>query len=60
MKIKVKVILPFFDAETKIKRKKNDVFEVTAKRLNDILRKGRYVEIIEDDASATVAKKTEK
>ncbi len=60
MKIKVRAILPFYDKEAKTKRKNGDVFDVTAKRFNEICCKGRYIEVVEDEAPATASKKTEK
>lgn len=61
MKLKAKVLYPFYDIEAKINRKTDDVFEVTAKRFNEICRKGRYVELVEEEETETTAtKKTEK
>ena len=60
MKIKVKVLIPFYDSEAKTSRKKDDVFEVTAKRFNEICRKGRYIEVVEEETETTATKKTEK
>lgn len=60
MKLKAKVLYPFYDSEAKTNRKTNDVFEVTAKRFNEICRKGRYVELVEEESETTATKKTEK
>ena len=62
MKLKVKVLYPFYDSEAKVMRttKENNVFEVTAKRFNEICRKGRYVEVVEEETATTATKKTEK
>ena len=54
--MKVKAIRPFFDKEAKIKRKQGEVFEASAKRVNEINSKGRYIELIEDEAPATTKK----
>lgn len=56
MKIKVKAIRGFYDKEAKIKRKQGEVFEASVKRVNEINSKGRYIELIEDEAPATTKK----
>ena len=60
MKIKAKVLYPFYDSKANKNRKTNDVFEVTARRFNEICRKGRFVELVEETAETTATKKTEK
>lgn len=54
--MKVKAIKAFFDKEAKIKRKQGEVFEASAKRVNEINRKGRYVDLVEEEAPATTKK----
>lgn len=57
--MKVKAIKTFYDKEAKIKRepgKAGEVFEASAKRVNEINRKGRYIELVEDEAPATTKK----
>lgn len=56
MKVKVKAIKTFFDKEAKIKRKQGEVFEASAKRVNEINHKGRYVELVEDETPVTTKK----
>ena len=46
--MKVKVLIPFRDKETKKAYKKGDIIDVTVKRFNEITTKGRYVELIEE------------
>lgn len=46
--IKAKVLIPFTDKETKQKRKKDDIIEVTAKRFNEITKAGRFIEAAEE------------
>ena len=46
--MKVKVIIPFRDKETKKKYKKGDIIDVTAKRYNEIVTKARFVELIRE------------
>ena len=46
--IKAKVLIPFTDKETGKEHKKGEVVEMTAARFNEITRKGRYVELVEE------------
>lgn len=54
--MKVIVINSFYDSEAKINRKKGDIVELSAKRINEINRKGRYIELCEDKAVTPTAK----
>lgn len=54
--MKVKAIRTFFDKEAKIKRKQGEVFETSAKRVNEINRKGRYIEVVEAETPVTTKK----
>lgn len=47
--MKVKVLIPFRDKETKKINKKNDVIDVSAKRFNEIITQGKYIELLEDE-----------
>ena len=46
--MKVKVLIPFCDKNTGKKYKKGDVIDITTKRFNEIAKKGRYLEVVED------------
>lgn len=46
--IKTKVLIPFTDKETKKHYKKGDIIDLTAKRFNEVLRKGKYIEAAEE------------
>ena len=46
--MKAKVLIPFTDKETGQSRKKGDVFNITAKRFNEITVKGRYIEAVDE------------
>lgn len=50
--MKVKVLIPFRDKETKKTHKKGDIIDVTAKRFNEITAKGKYIQPVEDEKSA--------
>lgn len=54
--MKVKAIVSFYDKEANKKRKQGEVFEASAKRVNEINSKGRYIELVEE----TLPKKKEK
>lgn len=47
--MKAKVLIPFKDKETKKDRKKGDIIDVTPKRFNEIIAKGRFIEAVEDE-----------
>ncbi len=51
--IKVKVIIPFNDKNTGKEYKKGDVVEMSAKRINEINSKGRYIVLVEEPAPAS-------
>lgn len=54
--MKAKVLIPFTDKETGQKRKKGDIFNVTANRFNEITAKGRYVEAVDEPVKANKEK----
>lgn len=45
--VEAKVLIAFTDKETNKKYKVGDTIKLTAKRFNEITRKGRYVELVE-------------
>ncbi len=55
--MKVKVLIPFNDKHTGKKYKKGDVFDATANRINEILEKGKYVQLVEEEKTPTTDKK---
>ncbi len=52
--MKVKVLIPFRDKETKKEYKKGEVIEITAKRCNEIMTAGRFIQLVEDEKPAKV------
>ena len=50
MKVKVKVLIPFRDKHTKKTYKKGEIIEVTAERFNEITAKGKYIQLVADEA----------
>ena len=58
--MKAKVLIPFMDKETGQKHKKGDVFNVTAKRFNEITAKGRYIEAVDEPAEPVNTNNKEK
>ena len=52
--MKVKVLIPFRDKETKKEYKKGDLIDVTVKRFNEITANGRYIQLVEDEKPAKV------
>lgn len=50
--MKAKCLIQFYDKDAKKVRKKGDIFDVTTKRFNEIISKGRYVEAVEDEKKA--------
>lgn len=46
--MKAKVLIPFKDKETKKDYKRNDIIDVTASRFNEIIRKGFFIEAVEE------------
>jgi hypothetical protein len=56
--MKAKVLIPFTDKETGQKRKKGDVFNVTAIRFNEIIAKGRYIEAVDEPVQTNNKEKT--
>ena len=55
--IKAKVLIDFYDKEAKKNRKKGEVIDITPVRFNEITRKGRYIEVCEETATAETKKK---
>ena len=49
--MKVVVLIPFCDKYTGEQYKKGDVFNITAKRFNEITQKGRYIQLVEEEES---------
>lgn len=50
--MKAKVVIPFNDKYTGKEYKKGDVIEVTAKRFNEITNKGKFIQLVEEEAPA--------
>lgn len=46
--MKAKVIIPFKDKYTGNGYNKGDVIEVTANRFNEITKKGKFIQLVED------------
>lgn len=46
--MKVRVCFEFYDSKAKKLRMPNEVFDVTVARFNEIIRKGHFVEAIEE------------
>lgn len=47
--MKAKVLREFTDKYTGVKYKKGKILDIPAKRFNEILEKGKYVEAFEDE-----------
>jgi hypothetical protein len=47
--MKVVVLIPFCDKYTGKNYKKGDIIEVTAKRFNEIVAKGKYIQPVEEE-----------
>lgn len=47
--IKVKALVQFYDKAEKKKRMKDEVFDVTPERFNEIIKKGRYIEAVAEE-----------
>ena len=50
--MKVKVRIQFYDTVNKKVQKVGDIIDVTPTRFNEILKKGRFVEAVEDNKPA--------
>ncbi len=46
--MKVKVLIPFTDKHTGAQHKKDDILEISAKRFNEIIGKGKFVEAVDE------------
>lgn len=46
--MKAKVLMRFRDKETKKLHEAGEIIDVTTKRVNEIMRKGGYIELIEE------------
>ena len=55
--MKIKVLIPFTDKHTGKKHKKGDIFDVSATRFNEITKKGKLVEPIDDEKEPETNKK---
>ncbi len=53
--MKVKVLIPFRDKYTGKVYKKGEVIEVTAARFNEITAKGKYIELVVEEAKQNKA-----
>lgn len=49
--MKAKVLIPFNDKYTGKEYKKDDVIDVTAKRFNEITKKGKFIQLVEESAA---------
>lgn len=56
--MKVQVLIPFTDKHTGKKHKKDDIFDASASRINEILAKDKYIKLVEEKPSTD--KKEEK
>lgn len=54
--LKATVLIPFTDKHTGKKHKKDDVLEITAKRFNEILEKGKLIQLVDDEPTTTKKK----
>jgi hypothetical protein len=52
--MKAKVLIPFRDKVTKKIYKKNEIIDVTVKRFNEIIAKGKYIQLIEENTTTAV------
>lgn len=56
--MKAKVLIKFYDSEAKVVRQKDETFDLTPARFNEITQKGRYIEAyVEPAKAATEASK---
>jgi hypothetical protein len=55
--MKAKVLIPFNDKVTGQHHEKGAVINLTAKRFNEITKKGRYIELVEEAAERKEEKK---
>lgn len=55
--IKVKVLIPFNDKYTGKQYKRGTILELTAKRINEINRKGSFIELVEEETTTTTTSK---
>ena len=49
--MKAKVLIPFNDKYTGKEYKKDDVIDVSAKRFNEITKKGKFIQLVEEAAT---------
>lgn len=57
--MKAKVLIPFRDKETGKLHKKGDIITLTSARFGEIIRKGDYIEAVEETATAKTKAKSE-
>ena len=58
--MKVKVLIPFRDKHTSTVYQAGDVVEMTATRYNEIVKKAKFVEPVDDEPATAKEKKTTK
>lgn len=54
--MKVKVLIPFNDKYTGKEHKKDEIFDVTAKRFNEITKKGKFIQPVEEETNKKESK----
>lgn len=57
--MKAKVLIAFFDTESKKKRNVGDIIDISTARFNEIIRKGLYIEAVEDTKTQSKTAKNE-
>lgn len=55
--MKVKAVVAFFDKAENKNRKQGETFEASATRINELNRKGRYIDLVEEEAPKTTKEK---
>lgn len=55
--MKVKVLIPFRDRVTGKTYKAGETVDLSAKRINEITAKGKYIQLVEDEKPTTPATK---
>lgn len=53
--MKAQCKIEFFDKVAKVTRKPGEIFDLTAKRFNEITSKGRYIEAADDTGKSAEA-----
>lgn len=57
--MKAKVLIAFFDVEAKKKRNVGEIIDISTTRFNEIIRKGLYIEAVEDTKTQSKTVKNE-